>query len=90
MKKAVLWVLAVACSQLVAVGAAAQATKLKFAVFTPDKEQTFVTVMKPFADAVNKEAAGAVDIELFRTARSAARRRSERRWCSTASPTSRG
>jgi TRAP-type C4-dicarboxylate transport system substrate-binding protein len=65
MKKAVLWVLAVACSQLVAVGAAAQATKLKFAVFTPDKEQTFVTVMKPFADAVNKEAAGAVDIELF-------------------------
>ncbi len=52
MKKAVLWVLAVACSQMVAVGAAAQATKLKFAVFTPDKEQTFVTVMKPFADAV--------------------------------------
>ena len=46
MKKAVLWAaLAAACSQLVAVGAAAQATKLKFAVFTPDKEQTFVTVI---------------------------------------------
>ena len=35
-------------------GAAAQPAKLKFAVFTPDKEQTFVTVMKPWAEAVNK------------------------------------
>ena len=43
----------------------AQVQKLKFAVFTPDKEQTFLTVMKPFADAVNSEAAGAVEIELF-------------------------
>jgi TRAP-type C4-dicarboxylate transport system substrate-binding protein len=66
MKKAVLWAaLAAACSGLVAGGAAAQATKLKFAVFTPDKEQTFVAVMKPFAEAVNKDAAGVVDIELF-------------------------
>ena len=66
MKKAVLWAaMAAACSQLVAGGAAAQATKLKFAVFTPDKEQTFVTVMKPFAEAVNKDAAGAVEIDLF-------------------------
>lgn len=66
MKNAVLWAaLAAACSQLVAVDAAAQATKVKFAVFTPDKEQTFVTVMKPFAEAVNKDAAGVVDIELF-------------------------
>jgi TRAP-type C4-dicarboxylate transport system substrate-binding protein len=45
--------------------ALAQAVKLKFAVFTPDKEQTFVTTMKPFAEAVNKDAAGAVEIELF-------------------------
>lgn len=43
----------------------AQPTKVKFAVFTPDKEQTFLTVMKPFAEAVNKEAGGAVEIELF-------------------------
>ncbi len=45
--------------------AQAQAQKLKFAVFTPDKEQTFLGVMKPFADAVNKDAAGSVEIELF-------------------------
>jgi TRAP-type C4-dicarboxylate transport system substrate-binding protein len=45
--------------------AAAQPAKLKFAVFTPDKEQTFLTVMKPWAEAVNKEAAGAVEIDLF-------------------------
>jgi TRAP-type transport system periplasmic protein len=44
---------------------AAQAQKLKFAVFTPDREQTFVTVMKPFAEAVNKDAGGACEIELF-------------------------
>ena len=44
---------------------AAQTTKLKFAIFTPDKEQTFLTTMKPFAEAVNKDAAGAVEIELF-------------------------
>jgi TRAP-type transport system periplasmic protein len=43
----------------------AQPTKVKFAVFTPDKEQTFITVMKPFAEAVNKDAAGAVEIETF-------------------------
>jgi predicted rRNA methylase len=49
----------------VAGGVAAQPVKLKFAVFTPDREQTFQTVMKPFAEAVNKEAAGAVEIELY-------------------------
>ena len=51
---------------LAAAGAAfAQPTKLKFAVFTPDKEQTFMTVMKPWAEAVNKEAGGAIEIELY-------------------------
>ena len=44
---------------------AQQPAKLKFAVFTPDKEQTFLTTMKPFAEAVNKEAKGAVEIDLF-------------------------
>jgi len=52
-------------SLVIAAPVQAQATKVKFAVFTPDKEQTFLTVMKPFAEAVNKEAAGAVEIELF-------------------------
>jgi TRAP-type C4-dicarboxylate transport system substrate-binding protein len=57
--------LVAACSLLPAGVATAQPTKLKFAVFTPDKEQTFITVMKPFAEAVNKEASGMVEIELF-------------------------
>jgi TRAP-type C4-dicarboxylate transport system substrate-binding protein len=43
----------------------AQPTKIKFAIFTPDKEQTFLTVMKPFAEAVNKDAAGVIEIELY-------------------------
>ncbi len=45
--------------------AQAQAQKFKFSVFTPDKEQTFITTMKPFAEAVNKESAGTCEIELF-------------------------
>jgi len=52
--------LAMACSV-----AFAQSTKLKFAIFTPDKEQTFVTTFKPFAEAVNKEAKGVIEIELY-------------------------
>ena len=39
--------------------------KLKFAIFTPDKEQTFITTMKPFAEAVNSEAKGVIEIDLF-------------------------
>jgi TRAP-type C4-dicarboxylate transport system substrate-binding protein len=50
---------------LAAVPAVAQPVKLKFAVFTPDKEQTFLTVMKPFAEAVNKDAGGTIEIDLF-------------------------
>jgi TRAP-type C4-dicarboxylate transport system substrate-binding protein len=60
--------LTVAAAALAAVfcaPAAAQAQKFKFAVFTPDKEQTYISVMKPFADAVNKEAGGACEIETF-------------------------
>lgn len=38
--------------------------KLRFAIFSPDTEQTYLTVFKPFAEAVNKENAG-VEIELF-------------------------
>lgn len=52
--------LAMACSV-----AFAQSAKLKFAIFTPDKEQTFVTTFKPFADAVNKEAKGVIQIDLY-------------------------
>lgn len=39
--------------------------KLKFAIFSPEKEATFQSVFKPFAEAVHKETGGAVDIELF-------------------------
>ena len=52
--------LAMACSV-----AFAQPAKLKFAIFTPDKEQTFVTTFKPFAEAVNKEAKGVIQIDLY-------------------------
>ena len=55
---------AVCCLAGVALG---QTTpiKLKFSIFSPDKEITYQTVFKPFADAVNKETNGAVEIELF-------------------------
>lgn len=65
MKKLVLQSALAAAAGLFVLGAHAQATKLKFAVFTPDKEQTYLTVMKPFAEAVNRDAAGLVEIELF-------------------------
>ena len=44
---------------------AQQPERFKFAVFTPDKEQTFLTVMRPFAEAVKKDAAGTCEIDLF-------------------------
>lgn len=39
--------------------------KLKFSIFSPDKEVTYLNVFKPFAEAVNKETGGAVEVELF-------------------------
>ncbi len=38
---------------------------LKWAVFTPDSEVTFRTVMKPFAEAVQRESDNAVAFDLF-------------------------
>src|ERR1700689_5703652 len=38
---------------------------LKWAVFTPDSEVTFRTVMKPFAETVQREANGAFVFDLF-------------------------
>jgi len=55
----------IAAALALAAPAAAQPAKVKFAVFTPDKEQTFITVMRPFAEAVNKDAGGAIEIETF-------------------------
>lgn len=43
----------------------AQPIKLKFSIFSPDKEVTYLTVFKPFAEAVNKESGGTLEIELF-------------------------
>src|SRR5690606_23302676 len=45
--------------------AEAEATKLKFAVFTPETEMTFVNIMKPFAANVAKASQGTVEFELF-------------------------
>jgi len=39
--------------------------QLKWAVFTPDSEVTFRTVMKPFAETVQRETNGAVVFDLF-------------------------
>ncbi len=38
---------------------------LKWAVFTPDSEVTFRTVMKPFAETVQRETANAIVFDLF-------------------------
>lgn len=45
--------------------AAAQPVKLKFATFSPDTERLYNTVKKPWVAAVNKAAAGAIEIELY-------------------------
>ena len=45
-------------------GAQAQ-EKLKFSVFTPDAEMTHQVVMKPWAEKVNKESGGTLDIQTF-------------------------
>jgi TRAP-type C4-dicarboxylate transport system substrate-binding protein len=39
--------------------------KLKFAFFASDREYAYRAVVKPFADAVNLEGKGAVEVELF-------------------------
>ena len=48
----------------VASGANAQ-EKLKFAVFTPEAEMTHQVVMKPWAERVNKDSNGTLDIQTF-------------------------
>jgi TRAP-type C4-dicarboxylate transport system substrate-binding protein len=63
MRKILLAAGVLAASMLVA-GAGAQ-EKLKFAVFTPDAEMTHQIVMKPWAARVNKDAAGAIQIDTF-------------------------
>lgn len=44
---------------------AAEPIKLKMATFSPDTERLYNTVKKPFAEAVNKAAGGAIEIELY-------------------------
>ncbi|HVV92516.1 MAG TPA: TRAP transporter substrate-binding protein [Hyphomicrobiales bacterium] len=43
----------------------AATVRLKWAVFTPDSERTFVTVMKPYAATVEKDSGGAVAFDMF-------------------------
>ena len=45
--------------------APAEPVKLKFAVFSPDSERLYNTVKKPWVEAVNKAAGGAIQIELY-------------------------
>ncbi len=44
---------------------AADPIHLKLAFFGPDTEMTYVTTLKPFADAVNKDAAGLLVIDTY-------------------------
>jgi TRAP-type C4-dicarboxylate transport system substrate-binding protein len=50
---------------LLSLPAMADPAKLKFAWFSDDKEMTYVSAIKPFADKVNDEAKGVVEIEFF-------------------------
>ena len=43
----------------------AEPIKLKMAYFSSDREPPFVSVLKPFADAVNKEAQGIIEIDPY-------------------------
>ena len=43
----------------------AEPIKLKMAYFSSDREPPFVSVLKPFADAVNKEAMGIIEIDPY-------------------------
>ncbi|HEY6257426.1 MAG TPA: TRAP transporter substrate-binding protein DctP [Xanthobacteraceae bacterium] len=47
---------------LLPVAALAEPIKLKMAYFASDREPPYVSVLKPFADAVNKEANGVIEI----------------------------
>ena len=66
-RKSLNWVklAGIALAAVVSCGAHADPIKLRFASFAPDTEQTFKTVFKPFAEAVNKDSGGTVQIELF-------------------------
>src|SRR5947207_8319690 len=44
---------------------AAEPIHLKFAFFGPDTEMTYVTTLRPFAEAVNKDGEGIVKIDLY-------------------------
>jgi TRAP-type C4-dicarboxylate transport system substrate-binding protein len=45
--------------------ARAEPAKLKLAFFGPDTEMTWVTTLKPFAEAVNQDGAGVLQIDMF-------------------------
>jgi TRAP-type C4-dicarboxylate transport system substrate-binding protein len=56
---------AAVASLAMAAAANADPVKLKLAMFSPDTEMTWVTSLKPWADAVNKDANGVIEIDLY-------------------------
>jgi TRAP-type C4-dicarboxylate transport system substrate-binding protein len=50
---------------LLPVALAAEPIKLKLAYFSSDREPPYMAVLKPFADAVNKDAKGIIEIHLY-------------------------
>jgi TRAP-type transport system periplasmic protein len=62
MTNAVARCVVIAVALLLPVAAVAEPIKLKMAYFASDREPPFVSVMQPFADAVNKQAKGIIEI----------------------------
>jgi TRAP-type C4-dicarboxylate transport system substrate-binding protein len=59
------WALSAAFACLPVFAQAADPIHLKLAFFGPDTEMTYVTTLKPFADAMNKDGAGIIQIDTF-------------------------
>jgi TRAP-type C4-dicarboxylate transport system substrate-binding protein len=65
MKKIFCYGLMALLSILLSGNSHADPIRLKFAFFAPDTEMTWVTTLKPFVDAVNRDGAGLVQIDSF-------------------------
>ena len=79
---------AVAALLLLPAFANAEPIKLKLAMFSSDKEMTWVTTIKPWADAVNTAGKGIIEIDEFPNGALDVLCRSSRKSCSTGWPTS--
>lgn len=56
---------AIVAFTLLSFSAVAEPIKLKLAYFSSDREQAYINAIKPFADAVNADAEGIIEIEVY-------------------------